>query len=395
MKRYTIILIFMVAVLGMLEGSSFGKQNVALLLTFAPEIINNDRAAIQEELYTQFTQTNRYSLIKPETLTDFFQKSAPEYDSAYNVGKEYLKNGKEMFDLGKWDDALMHLEMARSSFMENPKSQNADFIETDLYLAQIFLFKGDKTQAGKYFQEMIVCNGDYEIDANIYSPDIVDSFKQNKEIVKTNATRTLQVISEPSGALVKLYGREMGNAPLEIANIGPGEYVLELSKLGYLSELQKVSIRENDVTKEVTISLKTSVSGKDLKNTMEQLLQKPDEEKIAFARMLNHALNTTYTYIAEVQLYGMHYLIRIYKIPADAELTVPNREILVKLSLKELKREIFLVTSQLENAKIEKNTPKTNQTKKTSEAALEYHDELILKPVEMQTDAWYRKWCFL
>lgn len=90
----------------------------------------------------------------------------------------------------------------------------------------------------------------------------------NKFVLKSPVpvTGTLDIVSNPFEAIVRIDGKEYGKTPTVIENLLVGSHNVEISKTGYKEKLLTVAIKENETT-EHSVVLEKSVAPKEPKKT--------------------------------------------------------------------------------------------------------------------------------
>ncbi len=79
-------------------------------------------------------------------------------------------------------------------------------------------------------------------------------------------TGTLDIVSNPLEATVRIDGKEYGKTPSQIKNLLVGSHAVEVSKPGYKAKTLTVDIKENETT-ERSVTLEKSVAVKEVKKT--------------------------------------------------------------------------------------------------------------------------------
>ncbi|MEI6048962.1 MAG: PEGA domain-containing protein [Bacteroidota bacterium] len=123
----------------------------------------------------------------------------------------------------------------------------ADITIKTLENAEIFIDNGLK---GKGSWQGRLGSGVYSIEARLYryatakkDIEVVIGEEQNIDLFPAPIFGSIDIITTPSGAAIKLNGKEQGKTPNTINNLQIGDYELQLTKKGY-----------NDINKPITIA---------------------------------------------------------------------------------------------------------------------------------------------
>lgn len=156
------------------------------------------------------------------------------------TGPQLMKLGEESYSGADYDKAKEYFEKALTQDL--PPKEKA---KAHVRLAFIAAAFGQADKVGAEFVEALKLNHSIDLDPNVVSPKIYDSFwKAKDEVVREG---TLIVDCDPSGATVILDGKPLGEAPVKKEHIPEGEHTLTLKKFGYETSTGNINVKK-DVT---------------------------------------------------------------------------------------------------------------------------------------------------
>ena len=97
-------------------------------------------------------------------------------------------------------------------------------LDACLYLVRAFLDGKDRDRAREQALECRRLVPDVEPDGTMHPPDVIGVLAEAEADLRTRSPGSLRIESAPAGCAVFVNGRRLGNAPLELPQLGPGEY---------------------------------------------------------------------------------------------------------------------------------------------------------------------------
>ena len=117
-------------------------------------------------------------------------------------------------------------------------------------LGQAEFNRNEQAKARSAFRKLIEWNPDYKMDEDLVSQKIIKLFESEKH----GSLAMLTVRSTPTGATVRLDGRELGVTNLENVSILNGKHLLQVQLQGYRTQTKGFEIQTGDM-KEISVVL--------------------------------------------------------------------------------------------------------------------------------------------
>ncbi len=156
-----------------------------------------------------------------------------------------LEQGRQSYMNLELDQAVTALSEAVQGFdlatevLEDP----TELRDALTLLGASYAFQGDGRQARQVFRRLHVQFPGYELDPNVYPPDVVSAFRKAAPRGRAARLASLRIETDPPGAVVYLDYVPMGRSPIEVGNILPGTHVLRLLRPGARQVVQEVELR--------------------------------------------------------------------------------------------------------------------------------------------------------
>lgn len=166
----------------------------------------------------------------PPVLQDVPGDKAP-------TGADYMAAADEAYSGGEYDRALDNYKKALP-LLNDPKEQ----ARVHERLAFIYSAFGETDSVYAEFLEALKLDRTLELDPNMVSPKIYESFEKARgEVVREGV---LICNCDPSGAEVYIDGELLGEAPVKKEHLPEGEHTLTLKKAGYEPSTGVIQIKK-------------------------------------------------------------------------------------------------------------------------------------------------------
>lgn len=159
----------------------------------------------------------------------------------------------------KFEEAMNQLSplIAKTFKVADPKRQKELAIDIFLLKGMALAGRGDELAARKEFRNVFEISPSLAKDAqkNIFDPKVLVLFQQaEREYLGFNVEFSLAISSEPSGAKIKIDGKEVGVTP-EIYKSTNSRVVLEIEKEAYKTVRQELQLTQNIEKKDYKLEL--------------------------------------------------------------------------------------------------------------------------------------------
>jgi|GEM_PF-5734478 len=129
-------------------------------------------------------------------------------------------------------DLAVNLLLGYSEFLT--KEQSAQLYRSVFALGTVSMFEGKKDTAEAIFISLALTAPDYSPANDGYASNLVSMYRALKKNVETRETGSVEITSEPSGALVYVDERFRGVTPLKVEDLIDGQHVVRLKKMGFI-----------------------------------------------------------------------------------------------------------------------------------------------------------------
>jgi len=192
-----------------------------------------DEALDERELLDEEKELVRLAKMVKESAPG----TEPDEQFAQNLRKRVINEYEHILNGKKVAKSPRLLERGRKALLPRPRRRWA-WAAAPLAVVALLAILTSFAMASPGFYEK-------------YVPQPVKNMLEEAEVVKTG---DLSVVSTPTGAEVWLNGRSYGSTPAEIASVREGEHTIKLSKEGYETVEQDVSVVVGEKT-EVHVNL--------------------------------------------------------------------------------------------------------------------------------------------
>lgn len=125
-------------------------------------------------------------------------------------------------------------------------------LDACLYLVRAHLQSGERQSAREQALECRRLVPDIEPDGTMHPPDVIGILAEAEADLRQREPGSLRVESEPSGCAVYVNGRHLGEAPLELPQLSPGDYRVQAEcDEGRAGRVHRVAIGSARVVKHI------------------------------------------------------------------------------------------------------------------------------------------------
>lgn len=166
-----------------------------------------------------------------------------------------LESGKDLYLRLEVDRAAERLEAARQAF-ESALPQTGDFAplaEALGYLGASRLEMKDLVAADAAFRALLSLRPGFDLDARVYSPDVVQAFARAKFAAAQAPVASLAISSVPQLASVVLDGERRGETPVAIEGVPVGRHYLRIEAPEHHPWSGVVEVSAPATTKEIRL----------------------------------------------------------------------------------------------------------------------------------------------
>jgi hypothetical protein len=157
-------------------------------------------------------------------LPIFFMPEITLLAQQQQEGEELLKQGKQDYIEGRFEEAVEKLSLALKLLTDKDK-----LIDAHLHIGLCHFALGNKDKAKEQLVEILRLNPAQRLDPLYYPPDFINLLDE----ARTGILGQLKVESDPSIAQVFIDGEFIGITPVEITEIAAGEHTLRIVKQGF------------------------------------------------------------------------------------------------------------------------------------------------------------------
>ncbi len=151
-------------------------------------------------------------------------------------GTELLRSGRLLYERAQPDQAIPELQRATRALAHGAlvTGQTRDLIESWLLLGLAQFGMGNLESARAAWRQVAILAPSRELDPLNYPPKVIDQFDQVRDEVATLPVATLQITAGDGGAEVFVDGRSVGEAPVTVEGLAPGQhFVYAIDELGH------------------------------------------------------------------------------------------------------------------------------------------------------------------
>ncbi len=167
-----------------------------------------------------------------------------------------FSEAQQKFESRQQDQSIPMLERLIQSIENESKQRTLIKDEQSIIeksydlLGQAEFNRNEQAKAQSAFRKLIEWNPDYKINEDLVSQKIIKLFESEKR----GSLAMLTVRSTPTGATVRLDGRELGVTNLENVSILNGKHLLQIQLQGYRSQTKGFEI-QTGAMKEISVAL--------------------------------------------------------------------------------------------------------------------------------------------
>ena len=210
--------------------------------SFAVLVLRSTASGTQINLPLQDAIANRVAQITEHKYVALDEALVPSIktlrDQDIADALEASKTGLQALDKLKLNNAGGDLDLAvnlllgYSEFLT--KEQSAQLSRSVFALGTVSMFEGKKDTAEAIFVALALTAPEYSPADDGYAANLVSVYSTLKKNAETRETGSVEITSEPSGALVYVDERFRGVTPLRVEDLLDGQHVVRLKKLGYI-----------------------------------------------------------------------------------------------------------------------------------------------------------------
>ena len=169
---------------------------------------------------------------------------------------DQFSEAQQKFESRQQDDAIPLLERLIQSIENESKQRTLTKDEQSIIeksydlLGQAEFNRNEQAKAKSAFRKLIEWNPDYKMNEDLVSQKIIKLFESEKR----GSLAMLTVRSTPTGATVRLDGRELGVTNLENVSILNGKHLLQIQLQGYRSQTKGFEV-QTGAMKEISVAL--------------------------------------------------------------------------------------------------------------------------------------------
>lgn len=160
-----------------------------------------------------------------------------QWTKAFQSAEEVFKSENQSASIPMYQDLVSQITEQRLKRQLSDPEKLLLYRSLD-HLGLAFFFDGQKEQSGQVFLKLIELNPNYELDQATVSSKIIDFYNQ----IKNQNLGTVSITTEPKGATVKLDGQTVGTSDLQSLYSLKGDHAIEISKPGFVTQNQAISI---------------------------------------------------------------------------------------------------------------------------------------------------------
>ncbi len=167
-------------------------------------------------------------------VTDFAELYPPPEGPSLAHADALFEEGRRAFDELDPDLARRKLTEAAAVYAQHPVVTRTETLaQVFIYLGANALMEGRKERALEAFRRAVVLAPGVEPDAAIFGPEVAVAYANAQSSLDARPTQQFEVSSLPSGARVRVGGKELGSTPLEPMPLPRGRHHVVLSRPGH------------------------------------------------------------------------------------------------------------------------------------------------------------------
>jgi len=164
-------------------------------------------------------------------LADFAQEVPQE---EIDQGRLLLQEGQKALTALELPAAIKKLQQAVEVLSKVlPYIKKAELADAMMALGSAHFENGDKKEAKRTFERLLVWRSDYKVDLSKYPPELLSIVEDTRKEVERQKRGSIEIRSEPSAAQAYVDGRYIGVTPTFADGLIVGEHWVTLKKEGF------------------------------------------------------------------------------------------------------------------------------------------------------------------
>lgn len=190
-----------------------------------------------------------------ELSTAAWAKSQPKRAAAKDALQERLKAAQQAYfsldfrtAAAELDATLKELE----SHPEHPKALDL-WVSAHLYAALTARELGQAAAADRHFFAVLAVRPELKLSEADFAPPVLAAFEVARDKARNAPSGAVEVSSSPPLAKVTLDEQPRGDAPLQLEGVAVGKHLLALSREGYFTSYEWLSVSPEVAVRQVTL----------------------------------------------------------------------------------------------------------------------------------------------
>jgi hypothetical protein len=125
-----------------------------------------------------------------------------------------------------------------------------DLAEVHLGLGTAHQALGQDAEAEREYRMVLLLEPEHRLDEGIFSPLVVERFDRVRERLATSLRGSVSLLSRPAGAEVLMDGRPVGETPITIPGVLPGDHYFSMRADGYRTWSGVLEVRPGGVERQ-------------------------------------------------------------------------------------------------------------------------------------------------
>jgi tetratricopeptide (TPR) repeat protein len=164
-------------------------------------------------------------------LADFAQEVPQEQ---LDQGRLLLQEGQKALTALELPTAIKKLQQAVDVLSKVlPYIKKAELADAMMALGASHFENGDKREAKRTFERLLIWRSDYKVDLTKYPPEMLSIVEDTRKEVERQKRGSIEIRSEPSAAQAYVDGRYIGVTPTFADGLIVGEHWVTLKKEGF------------------------------------------------------------------------------------------------------------------------------------------------------------------
>jgi len=217
-----------------------GRVRVGVFLVSAAPLPSDLNVRLQRALERALKQNRNLTVRDKDLLFAEFAAEIPR--DAVAEARALLKTGREVLGDGRAADALLKLSAAEVA-LENVLAfvKKNELAEAQFLRGAAELRTGDKKAARTTFARLLTWRPDFVLPLEQF-PGVVPLWEEAKGLVTRRGVGSIQIASEPEGAMAYIDGRYLGTTPVTAGSLAAGDHYVTLKAEGYQRRVVRVTV---------------------------------------------------------------------------------------------------------------------------------------------------------